>query len=207
MTLEEALAECPLVAILRGVESGEVVAIGEALHAAGIRAMEIPLNSPRPLDSIARAAGLLAGRMAVGAGTVLTHHDVDAVSAAGGVFIVSPNVDAVVIGRAVQLGLTPLPGFATATEAFAAIAAGARSLKLFPAATYGPGHLKALAAVLPGDVRVFPVGGVGPAQMADWRAAGAAGFGLGSELYRVGQTAGETLEKARLCVAALAGRT
>ncbi len=204
MTLEQALCQCPLVAILRGVEPGEIVAIGEALHAAGIRAMEIPLNSPRPLDSIARAAGLLAGRMAVGAGTVLTHQEVDAVSAAGGVFTVSPNVDPAVIARAVQLGLTPLPGFATATEAFAAIAAGARTLKLFPAASYGPGHLKALSAVLPSDVRIFPVGGVGPAQMADWRAVGAAGFGLGSELYRPGQTANETHEKAKFCVAAVA---
>ncbi len=203
MTLEQALGQCPLIAILRGVEPGEIVAIGEALHAAGIRAMEIPLNSPRPLDSIARAAGLLAGRIAVGAGTVLTHEEVDAVSAAGGVFIVSPNVDPAVIARAIQLGLTPLPGFATATEAFAAIAAGARTLKLFPAATYGPSHLKALSAVLPGDVRIFPVGGVGPAQMADWRAAGAAGFGLGSELYRPGQTAAETFEKANFCVAAV----
>ncbi len=203
MTLEQAQAECPLVAILRGVEPEEIVAIGEALHAAGIRAMEIPLNSPRPLDSIARAAGLLAGRMAVGAGTVLTHNEVDAVSAAGGVFTVSPNVDPAVIARAIQLGLTPLPGFATATEAFAAIAAGARTLKLFPAASYGPGHLKALSAVLPKDVRIFPVGGVGPAQMAEWRAAGAAGFGLGSELYRPGQTVDEILEKAKLCVAAL----
>ncbi len=202
MTLEKALAECPLIAILRGVGPDEAVDVCEALHAAGLRAAVIPLNSPEPFDSIARAAAALAGRMTVGAGTVLTRDQVDRVSAAGGAFVVSPNVDVAVIARAVQLGLTPLPGFASATEAFTALAAGARLLKLFPAATYGPGHLKALAAVLPPEVRIFPVGGVGPAQMAAWRDVGAAGFGLGSELYRPGQSAATTFEKARLAAAA-----
>ncbi len=202
MILEEALAECPLVAILRGIAPEEVVAHGEALHAGGVRAMEIPLNSPRPLQSLGRAAADLGGRMAVGAGTVLSHAAVDEVSGGGAVFVVSPNMDVTVIARTVQLGLTPLPGFATPSEAFAAVAAGARHLKLFPASTYGPGHLKALKAVLPPDIRLYPVGGVGPAQMAAWRQAGAAGFGLGSELYRPGQSPEETFEKAKVCVAA-----
>jgi 2-dehydro-3-deoxyphosphogalactonate aldolase len=203
MTLEDALAECPLVAILRGVAPEEIIAHGEALHAGGVRAMEIPLNSPRPLESIRSAAAELGARMAAGAGTVLTHAAVDEVSAAGALFVVSPNTDVAVIARTVQLGLTPLPGFATPSEAFAAIGAGARLLKLFPASTYGPGHLKALKAVLPPDLRLYAVGGVGPAQMAAWRDAGAAGFGLGSELYRPGQSPEETFEKAKVCVAAV----
>jgi 2-dehydro-3-deoxyphosphogalactonate aldolase len=202
MTLEEALAECPLVAILRGVAPEDIIAHGEALHAGGVRAMEIPLNSPRPLESVSRAAGHLGGRLAVGAGTVLSHAVVDDVGAAGALFVVSPNTVVTVIARTLQLGLTPLPGFATPSEAFTALGAGARLLKLFPASTYGPGHLKALKEVLPPDVRLYPVGGVGPAQMAAWRAAGAAGFGLGSELYRQGQSPEETLEKARAAVAA-----
>jgi 2-dehydro-3-deoxyphosphogalactonate aldolase len=203
MMLEGALEACPLVAILRGVRPPEVVAICEALHEAGLRAVEIPMNSPAPLESVALAARALAGRMTIGAGTVLSAAVVDEVMAAGGLFVVSPNVDPEVIGRANRLGLGALPGFATASEAFTAIAAGARRLKLFPAATYGPGHLKALKAVLPPEVGVFPVGGVGPGQFADWRAAGASGFGLGSELYRPGQGARETLERAAACVAAL----
>lgn len=202
MILEEALAECPLVAILRGVAPEEIIAHGEALHAGGVRAVEIPLNSPRPLESLGRSAAELGGRMAVGAGTVLTHATVDEVSAGGAVFVVSPNTEVAVIVRTVQLGLTPLPGFATPSEAYAALAAGARLLKLFPASTYGPGHLKALMAVLPPDIRLYPVGGVGPAQMPAWRQAGAAGFGLGSELYRPGQSPEETFEKAKVCVAA-----
>jgi 2-dehydro-3-deoxyphosphogalactonate aldolase len=202
MILEDALAECPLVAILRGVAPDEVIAHTEALFAGGVRAVEIPLNSPMPTESIRRAAAELGARMAVGAGTVLTHAAVDEVSAAGALFVVSPNTDLGVIARTAQLGLSPLPGFATPSEAFAAIGAGARLLKLFPASTYGPGHLKALKAVLPPEVRLYPVGGVGPAHMAAWREAGAAGFGLGSELYRPGQSPEETFEKAKACVAA-----
>lgn len=202
MTLDEALAECPIVAILRGVTPGEVVAVAEALFDAGVRAVEVPLNSPDPLESITLLARATTGRMVVGAGTVLTVDEAEAVAAAGGVLCVSPNTDAAVIARAATLGLTPAPGFATASEAFTAIAAGARHLKLFPASTYGPGHLKALAAVLPGSVKVLAVGGVGPGDMSAWRAAGAAGFGLGSELYRPGQTPAETLEKARRAVEA-----
>ena len=199
---DDAFAETPLVAILRGVRPDEVVAVAEALHAAGVRLVEAPLNSPRPLESIA-ALGALRGRMVWGAGTVLEAAQVDAVAEAGGTMIVSPNTDPAVIRRTVELGLEPLPGFATATEAFAAIAAGARRLKLFPAASYGPEHLKALTAVLPPEVAVIPVGGVGPGQMAAWWAAGARGFGLGSDLYRPGMTAEDVGRRAAVAVQAL----
>jgi len=194
----------PLIAILRGVRPDEVVAIGEALIDAGLRTIEVPLNSPDPLDSIGRLARAFGDRCLIGAGTVLRAEDVDAVKAVGGALIVTPNTDAAVIGRAVALGLQAAPGFATASEAFAAIAAGARALKLFPAATYGPAHLKALKSVLPKEVPVFAVGGVGPQDMAPWIAAGAAGFGVGGELYRPGDAPDAVGRKARALVSSLA---
>jgi 2-dehydro-3-deoxyphosphogalactonate aldolase len=202
MTLDEALAACPIVAILRGVRPEEAIATTEALETAGVRAVEAPLNSPEPFDTIALLARTFEGRMAVGAGTVLTPGQVQQVAAAGGSLIVSPNADAAVIARAVALGLDPAPGFATASEAFAALAAGARHLKLFPAATYGPGHLRQLKAVLPPTATVWAVGGVGADDLADWWAAGARGFGIGSEIYRPGQSVGETAAKARRLVEA-----
>lgn len=202
MKLDAALAECPVVAILRGVTPDEVCAHAEALLAGGVRAVEVPLNSPEPLESVRRLAGAFADRMAIGAGTVLQPHQVEAVHAAGGRIIVSPNTSQDVIRRAVQLGLDPAPGFATATEAFAAIEAGARRLKLFPAVTYGPAHLKQLKAVLPPEAMIWAVGGVGPDSLADWWAAGARAFGLGGELYRAGQSVGETAEKAARVVTA-----
>lgn len=202
MTLDEALTVCPLIAILRGVRPDEAPDHAEALIGAGIRAIEVPLNSPDALISVARLTGAFGGDCLCGAGTVLTTLQVDEVAAAGGRLIVSPNTSALVIARAVERGLTPVPGFATATEAFAAIDAGARHLKLFPARTYGPDHLRQLRAVLPTEIRVLAVGGVGPADMAAWRAAGAGGFGLGSELYRPGQTPEETAAKAARAVAA-----
>ena len=186
MTFEEALAESGVVAIIRGVTPGEVLAVGEALHAAGVRVVEVPLNSPEPYESIGRLATAFKGRMVVGGGTILTEAQADAVAAAGGRLMVSPNVNPAVIRRAHAMGMVPFPGFATASEAFAAIDAGARHLKLFPAATYGPAHLKALMAVLPRDVMVAPVGGVGAADMAEWVKAGAACFGIGSEIYKPG---------------------
>ncbi len=199
MTLDEALAACPLIAILRGVRPDEVLEHANALYSAGIRAIEVPLNSPDPLESVARLAKAYGDTCVIGAGTVLNVAQVEAVFAAGGKLIVSPNADAAVIARTVALGMYSAPGVGTATEAFAAIAAGARHLKLFPAATYGPGHLKQLRAVLPAEVAVLAVGGVGPNAMADWFAAGALGFGLGSELYKAGQSAAETSEKAGRC--------
>ena len=202
MTLDEALAECPVVAILRGVRPDEVLDHAEVLYAAGVRGIEVPLNSPEPIESIRKLATAYGARMVVGAGTVLSPERVDAVAAAGGRIIVAPNTDPEVIRRAVALGLDPAPGFATATEAFAALAAGARHLKLFPAATYGPGHLKQLKAVLPADAVVWGVGGVGPDTMQAWWSAGARAFGLGGEIYRAGQSVAETAEKAARVVAA-----
>ena len=205
MKLDAALLECPVVAIVRGVRPEEVLDHAEALYDAGVRGVEVPLNSPDPLKSVRLLADAFGARMVVGAGTVLTPDQVEAVANAGGRIIVSPNTAPVVIARAIALGLDPVPGFATATEAFAAIAAGARHLKLFPAATYGPGHLRQLKAVLPPDVVVWAVGGVGPANIAEWWAAGARAFGLGGELYRAGQSIAETVSKARRVMAAVGG--
>jgi 2-dehydro-3-deoxyphosphogalactonate aldolase len=196
MRLNEALAEKPVVAIVRGVTPDEVLAHAEALYAAGVRGIEVPLNSPEPFESIRRLAEAFAGRMVCGAGTVLRPQDVDRVRDAGGSLVVAPNSNIAVIRRAVELGLDPAPGFATATEAFAAYEAGARHLKLFPAVTYGPAHLRQLSAVLPKDAVVWAVGGVGPDAMAEWWAAGARAFGLGGELYRAGQSVDDTRAKA-----------
>lgn len=196
MKLAEALVECPVVAILRGVRPDEVVEHVHALYDAGIRAVEVPLNSPEPLVSLRRIVAVFESRMTIGAGTVLAADRVDAVAEAGGQLIVSPNADAAVIRRAVELGLDCAPGFATASEAFAAYDAGARHLKLFPAATYGPSHLRQLKAVLPPEAVVWAVGGVGPNDMEAWWAAGARAFGLGGELYRAGQPTVDTSHNA-----------
>lgn len=202
MTLEEALAETPLVAILRGVKPDEILDLAEALVGAGVRVLEVPLNSPDPLESISRL-GAFDGRAVYGAGTVLGPGAVDAVAQAGGKIIVAPNTDPAVIKRSVERGLTPMPGFGTATEAFCALASGARYLKLFPASTYGAGHVSALMAVLSPEAVVLPVGGVKPDDMASWWAAGARGFGLGSELYKPGFTAEQVHERSLTAVAAV----
>jgi len=197
MTLDEAVAASPVVAIIRGVTPGEAVEIARAIHDGGIRAIEVPLNSPAPLESIRRISDAFQGRMAIGAGTVLSPDKVDAVRDVGGTFIVSPHTDVPVIRRTVELGLNPAPGFATPTEAFMAVDAGARHLKLFPAISFGPAHVKQIKAVLPPEVDIWAVGGVGPDSMAEWWAAGARGFGLGSEVYKAGQTPQETLRRSR----------
>jgi 2-dehydro-3-deoxyphosphogalactonate aldolase len=197
MKLDEALAAMPVVAILRGVTPDEVIGVAGALLEAGITVIEVPLNSPHPIDSIARLSRELGDRVICGAGTVLTPAEVEAVAAAGGQIIVAPNTDPLVIHRALERGLTPMPGFATPSEAFEAYKAGARRLKLFPAASYGPGHVRQLKAVLPKDSGVLAVGGVKPEAMGDWYAAGVDGFGVGGELYRPGQSVADTLEKAR----------
>ena len=202
MSLSEAMRVMPVVAILRGVTPDEVVGIAEALLEAGITVIEVPLNSPQPIESIARLARELGDRVICGAGTVLTVDQVDAVADAGGRIIVSPNTDADVIRRSIDRGLEPMPGFATPSEAFIAYRAGARWLKLFPAATYGSGHLRQLKAVLPKDASVLAVGGVKPETMAEWYAAGVDGFGLGGELYRPGQSVAETRTKAQAAAAA-----
>jgi 2-dehydro-3-deoxyphosphogalactonate aldolase len=190
----------PLIAILRGVRPDQVVEVGDVLHQAGIRAIEVPLNSPDPFSSIAKLAAR--ADWLVGAGTVLSADDVRRAHDAGARLIVAPNCEPGVIRRSVQLGMTAMPGIATATEAFNAIAAGTRRLKLFPAVTYGPRHLQALRAVLPADVRVYPVGGIGAQDLARWRSAGAAGFGLGSELFRPDYSTADIAARARAIVSA-----
>ena len=196
MNFEEALDESGVIAIIRGVKPDEAEAIGDALHQAGVRIVEVPLNSPEPYDSIRRLADAFHGRLFIGGGTILDTDQVEAVAAAGGRLMVSPNTNPGVIRKAVVIGMIPFPGFATASEAFAAIEAGAKHLKLFPASTYGVGHLKALKAVLPKDVMVAPVGGVGAADMATWRRAGASCFGIGSEIYQPGMNPEEVHRRA-----------
>lgn len=195
--------ECPLVAILRGVQPGEVEGIGAALIGAGIRIIEVPLNSPSPLDSIARLARSFGEEALIGAGTVLDPADVPRVADAGGRLIVSPGTDPQVIAATAEAGLVSAPGFFTPSEAFAAIRAGAHTLKLFPAEAAPPAVVKAQAAVLPKHVPLIVVGGITPDKMAAYRAAGAHGFGLGGAIYQPGMTPEEVTTRARAFVAAL----
>ena len=187
-TWQGALATLPLVAILRGMRPDEAEPVGDVLHRAGWRLLEVPLNSPEPLASIATLARRFPDAI-VGAGTVRTEDEVRAVHAAGGRLIVSPHFDARVVRAAAALGMVALPGVMTPTEAFAALDAGATGLKLFPAEVIPPAAVKAVRAVLPQDVLLFPVGGIAPATMAPYRAAGANGFGIGSALYQPGRDA------------------
>ncbi|GAB2678665.1 2-dehydro-3-deoxy-6-phosphogalactonate aldolase [Saccharopolyspora gloriosae] len=180
------MASTGLVAILRGVTPGDVAGIGEVLADEGIDAIEVPLNSPEPFTSVARLAAAVGDRCVVGAGTVLDVEDVARARDAGARIVVAPNADGAVIAAAVDAGLRPYPGVATPTEAFAAVAAGARHLKLFPADSIGIAGMKAWRAVLPPDVELLPVGGVDETGLAAWAAAGAGGAGLGSALYRPG---------------------
>jgi 2-dehydro-3-deoxyphosphogalactonate aldolase len=191
-----------LIAILRGVTPERVVEIGEVLYDAGIRAIEVPLNSPSPFASIAKLAGCRSN-WTIGAGTVLTAGDVRRAYEAGARLVLAPNCNAAVIRSAIELSMQVMPGIATATEAFSALEAGTRQLKLFPAVTYGPRHLEALRAVLPGDVGVFPVGGIGGQDIARWLIAGAAGFGFGSELFRPEYSVADIGRRARELVLAL----
>ena len=203
--LHRYLDECPLIAIIRGVTPGEAEAIGDAVYQAGIRIIEVPLNSPDPLGSIERLAKKFGDRALVGGGTVLGPDKVREVKAAGGRLVVSPNTNAEVIAATVEAGLVSCPGYFTPSEAFVALGAGASALKLFPAEGASPEVLKAQLAVLPKDVPVLAVGGIRPDTMRPWLAAGATGFGLGGGLYKAGQSAADTLEKARAYVAGLHG--
>jgi 2-dehydro-3-deoxyphosphogalactonate aldolase len=193
--------ECPLVAIVRGVTPDEAEAIGGAIYEGGIRIIEVPLNSPRPLESIERLARKFGESMLVGAGTVLSTDEVARVRDSGGRIIVSPDTNVEVIAAAAKGGMVSSPGYFTPSEAFAAIRAGAHALKLFPAEGASPSVLKAQLAVLPSDIPVMAVGGIKPDNMRPWLDAGASGFGLGSGLYKPRQSAAETLEKARAYVA------
>jgi 2-dehydro-3-deoxyphosphogalactonate aldolase len=199
----EHLAACPLVAIVRGIRVEEAEAVGAALIDAGIRIIEVPLNSPDPLRSIALLASRFGDRATIGAGTVLDPADIPRIKDAGGRIIVSPNADTAVIAAAAAAGLVSAPGYFTPTEAFAGLAAGAHVLKLFPAEAASPAVLKAQRAVLPKHVPILIVGGITPDNMRGYLDAGAAGFGLGSGLYSPGQAAAEVAERARAYVAAL----
>lgn len=203
MGLNEWLARCPLIPILRGVRPDEVEAIAAALQRVGIPIVEVPLNSPAPLDSIARLGRAFGEAMLIGAGTVITPAQVAEIAAAGGRLIVTPHADAAVARAAKRLGLFAIPGFFTPAEAFAMLAAGADALKLFPAEAASPAVLRALRAVLPDGTMVLPVGGIDAAGMAGWRAAGAAGFGIGSAIYRPGDSAPTVAARARTLLAHL----
>jgi 2-dehydro-3-deoxyphosphogalactonate aldolase len=189
MTLKEWLIRCPLVAILRGVTPDEAVPVGEALVAGGITVLEVPLNSPEPVESIRRLATRFGDRALIGAGTVMTTDQLDQVAAAGGRLLVTPHADVALVRAAKRHGMLAAPGCFTPTEAFALLAAGADALKLFPAEAASPTVLRALLAVLPKGTAVLPVGGMGAETIPAWRAAGAAGFGIGSSLYRPGDAA------------------
>ena len=195
--LHRYLDECPLVAIIRGVTPAEAEAIGEAIQKAGIRIIEVPLNSPDPLKSIELLAQKFGDSMLVGAGTVLKREQVTEVTQAGGRLIVSPDTNVDVIAASAEAGLVSSPGYFTPSEAFAAIRAGATALKLFPAEAASPAVLKAQLAVIPREIPVMAVGGIKPDNMRPWLDAGASGFGLGSGLYKPGQSAADTLDKAR----------
>lgn len=197
------LQRSPLIAILRGVRPHEAVGIAEDLIAAGILIVEVPLNSPEPLESIRRLAVACAGKALVGAGTVMRGDEVDAIRIAGGELIVTPHANAPVVKRAKELGLLAVPGFFSPTEAFAMIDAGADGLKLFPAEAASPKVLGALRAVLPRTIPVLPVGGIDAAAIPAWLKAGANGFGIGSALYKPGLDRAAVAAKARVLVDAL----
>ncbi|MEI7969927.1 MAG: 2-dehydro-3-deoxy-6-phosphogalactonate aldolase [Betaproteobacteria bacterium] len=202
MTLQDWLDTCPLVAILRGITPDEVQEIGAVLLDAGFRIVEVPLNSPDPLESITRLSRLFGESLLVGAGTVLDTGQVAQVAAAGGRLVVSPHSAPEVIAATRAAGLFSIPGFATPTEGFGALAAGADALKLFPAEACPPTVLKALRAVLPTRVPVLPVGSISPDSMGPYLAAGANGFGLGSALYRSGMDARQVGQNARAFLSA-----
>lgn len=195
--LDTYLKDLPLIAILRGVTPDEIVAVGRALHDAGFRVIEIPLNSLQPYESIRRLTAELGESCLIGAGTVLTEAQVAEVDAAGGRLIVSPNANLAVIRASKAAGLVSAPGVATPSEGFAALDAGADSLKLFPAEQLGPAVVKAWRAVFPKELALLPVGGITPDNMGPYVAAGANGFGLGSALYKPGLSAAQVSANAQ----------
>jgi 2-dehydro-3-deoxyphosphogalactonate aldolase len=197
------LQRCPLVAILRGVQPAEAESICAALERAGICIVEVPLNSPNPLESISILSRSFASRMLIGAGTLTDPSQVGEVAAAGGRLIVTPHADAAIVRTAKAAGLFAVPGFFNPTEAFALLQAGADAIKLFPAEVLGPPMLKALRSVLPKSAIIIPVGGVDTEQIAPWMAAGALGLGIGSAIYKPGDDARIVERKAQALVAAV----
>ena len=196
------MAELPLVAVLRGVTPGEIVAVADALIGAGFRMIEVPLNSPDPFASIARLVAHCPQGVLAGAGTVLAAEDADRLADTGARLMVTPNTDAAVIARGVARGLVPVIGCLTPTEALLAVRSGARALKIFPASRFAPSYLKDLAAVLPAATPLIPVGGIDAANMAPFVEAGAAGFGFGTGLYVPGRPPDEVARRAEAAVAA-----
>lgn len=204
MGLSDWLQRCRLVAILRGVRPEEAVDVAAALDAAGVAIVEVPLNSPDPIDSIARIAARFGDRMLVGAGTVRTAAEVDAIAEVQGRLIVTPHAAEAVVRQAKARGLFACPGCFTPTEAFAMLDAGADGLKLFPAEAASPAVLRSLRAVLPAGTAMLPVGGIDASNLAAWHAAGAAGFGIGSSIYKPGDKPEAVRQKAAQLQAALA---
>jgi 2-dehydro-3-deoxyphosphogalactonate aldolase len=197
MSLAPWLDACPVVAILRGITPEEVEAVGAALLAEGLNILEVPLNSPQPLESIRRLHAAFGERALIGAGTVTTEDEVAAITAAGARLMVTPHADPALVLAARARGLHACPGFLTPAEAFALLAAGADALKLFPAEAASPAVLRALLAVLPKGTAILPVGGMAAETIPAWKAAGAAGFGVGSALYRPGDGPAEVAARAR----------
>ena len=203
MDLTAWLARCPLIAILRGVKPNEVVDIGAALDAHGIAIVEVPMNSPDPIESIRRLTQKFGARMLIGAGTVMTAAQVEEIDAFGGKLIVTPHAAVDVVRAAKYHGLIACPGFATPTEAFAVLEAGADAIKLFPAEGSSPTVLRGIRAVLPQGTMVLPVGGIDAGSMRPWLDAGAAGFGIGSAIYKAGDTPDDVATKAAALIAGL----
>jgi 2-dehydro-3-deoxyphosphogalactonate aldolase len=201
--LREWISRCPLIAILRGIRPNEVESIGAALEEAGIAIVEVPLNSPDPLQSIGTLACAFGNRMLVGAGTLTDPAQVTEVASAGGRLIVTPHADLDIVHAAKQADLLSVPGFFNPTEAFALLKAGADAIKLFPAEVVGPSMLKALKAVLPKDALVIPVGGIDKQSIGSWMAAGASGFGAGSSIYKPGDDAKTVKQRATVLVDAV----
>lgn len=203
MDVMEWLRQCPIVAILRGVRPDEVEAVGDALVGAGVCILEVPLNSPEPVESIRRLAARFGDRALVGGGTFRREAEVEAVARAGGRLLVTPHADPALVRAAKARGMVAMPGFLTPAEAFALLDAGANALKLFPAEAGGPAVLRALRAVLPAGTPLLPVGGVDATSLPSWRAAGAAGYGCGSSLYKPGDTPETVARKAAALLAVL----
>ena len=202
-TIDECLDKIPVVAILRGVSPDEVLEIGHAIHEAGIGIIEVPLNSPNPFESIRRLSIELGEDCVIGCGTLLSEEDAKRVANVGGQIAVTPNTRPAIIKRCIKLGMTPIPGWATPSEAFNAHRAGANYLKLFPASSYGSGHIKAVKAVLPAQVKIFAVGGVGAHNAKEWLEAGVDGFGIGSEIYQTGSTPEQVSARCKQIVTAI----
>jgi 2-dehydro-3-deoxyphosphogalactonate aldolase len=205
MALDQALDDCPLIAILRGITPEEADGIGAVLFEAGFRVIEVPLNSPEPLKSIEILAKRFGDRAVIGAGTVMSAAQVQDVKNAGGRLIVMPHSEVAVVRAAKAAGMFAAPGIATPTEAFGALAAGADALKLFPAEMIAPEVVKAMRAVLPNGVRLIPVGGIGAANIPLYRAAGATAFGIGSSLYSPGKSVAAVRASANALMSAIGG--